>query len=136
MTRARKLAAAGGGCVALLLALTAAQRPAALTKTAGGEWEIVGQPGRGAQKLCLADLAVLAQHEHRGTSCTRVVIRDLPSVTEIHYTCAGGGFGRTKMTVITPRSLRVETQGISNNFPFNYTLQVRRLGDCPATPGK
>ena len=136
MTRARYLAALGGGCVALLLALTAAQRPTALARTAGGEWEIIGQPGRGAQKLCLADTAVLAQHEHRGTSCTRVVIRDLPSVTEVHYTCAGGGFGRTKMTVITPRSLRVETQGISNNFPFNYVLQARRVGDCPATSGK
>ena len=44
----------------------------------------------------------------------------------------GGGFGRTKMTVLTPRSMRVETQGISNNAPFNYVLQVRRLGDCPA----
>ncbi|MEO5973198.1 MAG: hypothetical protein ABIP91_07545, partial [Sphingomicrobium sp.] len=86
MTRAQKLAALGGGCAALLLALTAAQRPAALAKTSAGEWELIGQPGVGPQKLCLADTAALAQHEHRGTSCTRVVIRDLPAVTEIHYT--------------------------------------------------
>lgn len=132
MNRGIKLAATSGAGAALLLALAAAEQPAALAKTSAGLWEIAGQPGKGAEKLCLADLAMLAQHEHRAASCTRVVIRDLPSVTEIHYTCTGGGFGRTKMTLITPRSLRIETQGIASNFPFNYVLQARRLGDCPA----
>ncbi len=131
MNRGIKLAATSGAGAALLLALAAAEQPAALAKTSAGLWEISGQPGKGAEKLCLADLAMLAQHEHRAASCTRVVIRDLPSVTEIHYTCTGGGFGRTKMTLITPRSLRIETQGIASNFPFNYVLQARRLGDCP-----
>jgi len=60
-----------------------------------------------------------------------VVISDKPSETVVHYTCPGGGFGQTKMTVLTPRSMRVETQGISDNAPFNYVLQVRRVGDCP-----
>ena len=127
------MAATGGVGAALLVALAAAAQPAALARTSAGLWEVAGQPGMAAQKLCLADLAMLAQHEHRTASCTRVVIRDLPSVTEIHYTCSGGGFGRTKMTVITPRSLRVETQGIASNFPFNYVLQARRLGDCPTS---
>ena len=133
MTRGIKLAATGGVGAALLLVLAAAERPAALAKTSAGLWEVVGQPGKPAEKICFADLALLAQHEHRNASCTRVVIRDLPAVTEIHYTCSGGGFGRTKMTLITPRSLRVETQGIASNFPFNYVLQVRRLGDCPTS---
>jgi hypothetical protein len=35
------------------------------------------------------------------------------------------------MDVITPRSLRISTQGISDNLPFNYLLQARRVGECP-----
>jgi hypothetical protein len=109
----------------------AAQRPAALAETSGGLWEISGAPGAKAPlRLCVANPAVLAQFEHRGQMCTRLVISDTPAATVIHYTCAGGGFGRTKMTLFTPRSMRIETQGISENLPFNYVIQARRVGDC------
>ena len=57
---------------------------------------------------------------------------DGPISTVIQYSCPGGGFGRSTLTMITPRSLRIETQGISDNLPFNYVLQARRVGDCPA----
>jgi hypothetical protein len=107
------------------------QRPAALAETSGGLWEISGAPGaRVPPRLCIADTAVLAQFEHRAQMCTRLVISDTPPTALIHYTCAGGGFGRSKMTLITPRSIRIETQGISENLPFNYVLQARRVGDC------
>jgi hypothetical protein len=116
-----------------VLTLAAAQRPTALASVSGGLWEIsTSAAGHNATKVCVADPLSLAQYEHRSASCTRVVISDKPSETVIHYTCPGGGFGDTKMTVLTPRSLRVETQGISDNAPFNYVLQVRRVGDCPA----
>ncbi|HKX92614.1 MAG TPA: hypothetical protein VJM15_09360 [Sphingomicrobium sp.] len=118
------------GCAAIVV-LGAAQRPAALAQTRGGVWEISGLPGaRTPPRLCIADTAVLAQFEHRDRACTRVVISDALSSTVIHYTCPGGGFGRTKLTLLTPRSLRIETQGISNDLPFNYVLQARRVGEC------
>jgi hypothetical protein len=127
------LLAVGAGGAALLLALTAAVRPAALAATMPGSWELSGVPAAGKPlRQCVADTAALAQIEHRGQSCTRVVISDAGASTVIHYTCAGGGFGRSKMTVITPRSMRIETQGISANFPFNYVIQARRVGDCDA----
>jgi len=128
--KALLIAAAGG---AALLALGAAQRPAALAQSSGGLWELSGVPGaRVPPRLCVADPAVLAQFEHRGQQCTRLVISDTPPSTVIHYTCASGGFGRSRMTMITPRAIRIETQGISDNLPFNYVLQARRLGECPA----
>jgi hypothetical protein len=40
------------------------------------------------------------------------------------------------MTVITPRSIRIETQGISGDLPFNYVLQARRIGECTASAAK
>lgn len=125
------LVATGVACAGL--ALGAARRPAALAQASGGLWEISGAPGaRGPARLCIADPAALAQFEHRGKPCTRVVISDAPPATVIHYTCPRGGFGRSKMTVITPRSIRIETQGISGDLPFNYLLQARRVGECAA----
>ena len=114
-----------------VVTLVAAQRPAALAVTSGGLWELSGAPGgKGPQRMCVADTSVLAQYEHRNQICTRIVISDTPTTAVIHYTCAGGGFGRSKLTLLTPRSLRIETQGISENLPFNYVLQVRRIGEC------
>ena len=132
MTRGHAIGLAAALSVAAL-ALTAAQRPAALAQTVPGLWEIDGFPGaRAPARECVSDVAALAQFEHRSKSCRRNVVSDGPSSTVIQYSCAGSEFGRSKMTVITPRSLRIETQGISDNLPFGYVLQARRIGDCPA----
>jgi hypothetical protein len=132
MSRLKALPVFAAGSAAIL-ALGAAQRPAALAQSSGGLWEISGVPGaKVPPRMCVADPAVLAQFEHRGQQCTRLVISDTPPSTVIHYTCASGGFGRSKMTMITPRAIRIETQGISENLPFNYVLQARRVGECPA----
>lgn len=113
------------------LALGGAQRPAALAQTSGGLWEVSGAPGsRVPPRLCVADPVALAQFEHRGKPCTRLVISDTPGATVIHYTCPGAGFGRSRVTALTPRSLRIETQGISDDLPFNYVIQARRVGQC------
>ncbi len=114
-------------------AIPAVPGPKALAATQPGLWEITGQPLIGsAQRICVGDVASLAQLEHRRSHCTRLVIRDEPIRTEIHYTCAGGGFGQSKIELITPRSLRIETQGISGSAPFNYVFQARRIGECPS----
>ena len=132
MRRFRVIALSVAGGAALVL-LAAAARPTALARTSPGLWELSGLPNAGtAYRQCVADTAALARVEHRGHSCTQVVIKDHPSWTEIHYTCTNGGFGRSKLTVLTPRSMRIETQGISANYPFNYTIQARRIGNCSA----
>ena len=113
------------------LSVMAAQRPAALANTAPGLWEIDGLPGGKAVRECVSDVVALAQYEHRAKNCSRNVISDGPSSTVIQYQCRGNEFGRSKMTVITPRSLRIESQGISDSLPFAYVLQARRVGDCP-----
>jgi hypothetical protein len=77
-------------------------------------------------------MAALARYEHRSRSCTMKVISDSSSAAVVEYSCGGAGFGHTKLEVITPRSLRIETQGVSQNLPFSYVLQARRVGDCPA----
>lgn len=114
----------------LSLALAA---PRALAPAEPGLWAIGrSATGVGAQPVCLADLALLAQWEHRGARCSRVVISDTDSKLVIDYTCRDGGFGRSELTLVTPRSLRVATQGISRDGPFNYTIHARRVGNCVA----
>ena len=109
----------------------AAANPRALSQAQGGLWE-VERAGAAPVKLCLANPIALAQLEHRSATCRREVLRDTGTATTIHYTCAGGNFGQSDLTLVTPRSLRVTTQGISGDGPFKYTFQARRVGDCPA----
>ena len=131
METRRLIAAFCAGAAALVL--LAAARPATLAETTPGLWEITGFPKPDTSaRQCVADTAALAALEHRGQSCKQAVISDTPSTTVIEYSCGNAGFGRTKLTLLTPRSLRIETQGISAKYPFNYTIQARRVGDCPA----
>jgi hypothetical protein len=127
-----------GGVGAALLLIAAAQ-PSALTQAQPGVWEISGAPGaRTPVRQCVADIAALARFEHRAKTCAAKIIRDDGSSASIQYSCGGAGFGNSEIQVITPRSLRISTQGISDGLPFNYVLQARRIDDCPkntvATP--
>lgn len=122
---------AGGAAAAAALALAGAASPSFFAQTQPGLWEIE-RNGSKPKRLCLADSGALAQFEHRNAICTRTVIRDSQSEAMVDYSCRGGGFGQTRMTLLTPRSIRVETQGISGNSPFHYTFQARRIGSCPA----
>ncbi len=123
----RTLALLGAG---LLLGGAA---PRALAPAAGGLWEIgKSAQGTGARRVCIRDPVMLSQWEHRGGRCTRIIISDEGNKTIIHYTCSDGGFGRSEMTLVTPRTLRVATQGINRrDGPFNYVLHARRAGNCP-----
>lgn len=113
--------------------LVAAAVPRALAPAAGGLWEVSqSATGHDPTKVCVPSPEVLAQFEHRRGRCTRKVIRDNGNQAEIHYTCADGGFGRSAVTLITPRSLTIDTQGISDGLPFHYKLYARRMGDCRA----
>jgi hypothetical protein len=94
-------------------------------------WEVsTSATGHNPTRLCVASPEVLAQFEHRNGRCKRSVIRDGGTNAEINYTCADGGFGRSAVTLVTPRSLTIDTQGISGGLPFHYKLYARRMGDC------
>ncbi len=132
MTRMKILTVAIG-LGAASLALGAALDAAGLSQAMAGLWELSGVPGaRAPVRECYGNIALLAQYEHRNSMCARNVISENGTTTVIAYSCGSAGFGRSKIDVITPRSLRVETQGISDSLPFNYVLQARRVGDCPS----
>lgn len=111
--------------------LVAANVPQALAPATGGLWEVSkSATGHDATRVCVPSPDVLAQFEHRQGRCTRTVVRDRGTAALIHYTCSDGGFGQSDMTLVTPRSLTIDTQGISGGLPFHYKLYARRVGDC------
>lgn len=112
-------------------AVAASSGPSILAGAKPGLWEISGGPtGRTGQRVCLADVTRIAQLQHRVQRCDQHVVRNSAGLAEVHYSCAGGNFGQSKISLITPRSFRVETQGIADNAPFHYVVQARRLGEC------
>ena len=115
--------------------LRAAAQQSTFAQVEGGLWEISGAPETTAPvRQCVADVMALAQFEHRDRNCSRSTVAKDAGSAVISYSCGGAGFGHSKIDVITPRSLRISTQGISNQLPFNYVLQARRIGDCSKNP--
>ena len=119
--------------LAVSAAMIAAASPRALAPAIGGLWAVSADAtGHNAEQICVSSSKVLALWEHRAGRCTSEVISDQGAVARIRYTCADGGFGDTKITLITPRTLRIETQGISGGLPFHYQRHARRIGQCVA----
>ena len=116
--------------LSVAVALGGAALPRALA--GGGEWNVsTSASGEKSTRHCLTDSALLTQWEHRRAQCTRVVLTAAGERADVQYTCTGGGFGNSKVQVLTPRSVRIQTQGIANGLPFGYTIHARRLGNCP-----
>jgi hypothetical protein len=115
-----------------LMLTGAAQQPPTFAQAQPGMWEISGAPGSKAPiRQCVGDVATLARFEHRSKSCSTRVLKNAGSTTAIEYTCGPADFGHTEIQMLTPRSARISTQGISDGLPFNYVLQAHRLDECP-----
>ena len=110
--------------------LVAANLPHAMVGP--GQWEISKTSGGGGEKICLPDPAILMQWEHRAKQCTRTIVTSSLDRAEMHYTCVGGGFGTSRVEVLTPRSIKVATQGIADGLPFGYVVHAHRVGACPS----
>jgi hypothetical protein len=119
------------GLAAAILTLTAAQQPSGIGQAQPGLWEITGAPGSKAPiRQCVSDVASLAHFEHRARNCKAKFLKNSGNFTSIEYNCGSAGFGHSEIEILTPRSLRISTQGISGGLPFNYVLQARRVDDC------
>lgn len=117
------------GAMAAAVAGTAPS--AALSRLETGRYalKVIGST-EAPRLVCLADAAMLVQLQHPGVACSRLVVADGPDSTTINYSCVGGGHGRTVITITTPRSFDLQTQGISGGAPFDLDYQGRRVGAC------
>lgn len=116
-------------CVAFAALLVSAGLPRAMVGP--GEWEVGKTASGRGEKVCLPDPALLMQWEHRGKPCTRDILTSSLDRADVQYACGSSDFGTSRMQVLTPRSIKINTQGIAGGLPFGYQIHARRVGDCP-----
>lgn len=105
--------------------------PAVLTRIQPGQWTLRTVDGSApTRSMCVSDPSTLVQLRHPNTACTRFVLDDGASAGTIHYTCPGHGHGQTTIRVETSALIHIDSQGISDNAPFNMSIEARRLGAC------
>lgn len=111
-------------------AFAEAARAPVLPGVQPGLWEVSrNATGRDARRGCLRDIAILATYAHAGDRCRRTVVVNEPRRMVMALEC-GQGFGRSEVTVTTPRSLKIETQGFHRGEPYDFTVYARRVGEC------
>lgn len=111
----------------------AAVQSGSLTALAGierGEWQLRAPDGS-TRSICVADPRVLLQIRGRTAGCTPFVVENGANTGRITFTCPTGK-SDTRITVETPRLIRLETQGISRGLPFTEEYEGRRVGACKA----
>ena len=97
-----------------------------------GQWQLRSRTDpAAARSLCVADPTALVQLRHPGMTCKRFIIADQPHMAVIQYSCRGSGYGRTMVSVETPRLVKLTTQGAGKAGPFDETFEARRTGACP-----
>ena len=110
-----------------------AQRAQALMldRLDAGEWEVRDRdPTGGRSRLCIDSGRQLVQIRHQKESCRSFTVEDTAENVTIHYTCAGNGYGRTRIRFENTGLVQLETQGIAGGLPFAFTAEARRMGTC------
>lgn len=103
---------------------------AMLDQLEAGRWELRERVGSPAQNLCLPSGRRLIQLRHPGAQCSSFVVEDGPVQVVVQYTCAGHGYGRTRVRRETDRLVQIDTQGIADGLPFEFSVEARRIGNC------
>lgn len=117
---------------AALLVGAAARSPIlAFNRIQSGAWQLRALDGSApSRRICLTDPYELIQLRHPGVVCSRFVLNNEAGAATVHYTCSGAGFGRTTIKVETPALIRLDSQGLVNQAPFEVALEGRRVGSC------
>jgi hypothetical protein len=114
-----------------LLAAAAPRGPLAFAKIRPGGWQLRALDGSATpRRICLSNPDELVQLRHPGAVCSRFVLDNAPDTATIHYTCTGAGYGRTTIKVETGELIRIDSQGLINQSPFQVALEGRRVGSC------
>lgn len=95
-----------------------------------GEWTIRHRDGSPDRKICVRTGQELIQIMHRQSGCSQFVVEDGAKRVTVQYTCPGNGYGRTSIRRETPVLVQIESQGIHDGLPFQFTAEARRTGRC------
>ena len=119
------------GGVALTTAAATRAPILAFARLQPGVWQFRELGGSAPpRRICVQDADELIQLQHPGAACTRFVLNNDAHMATIHYTCTGAGYGRTTIRVETPALMRIESQGLAGQSPFQLAFEARRSGPC------
>ena len=120
------------GAVLAALAPVAAQAPtlAMLDRLDRGEWIVRFRDSGEQRKICLHTGRELIQLRHGDATCSRYVVEDSTGQVTVQYSCPGNGYGRTSIRREASNLAQVESQGIADGKPFQFTAEARRVGAC------
>lgn len=126
------LVAAGGAALAVASGAVAQSRSLImLDQLESGSWELRERGVGGVvRNVCVRGGRELIQLHHQGLTCKSVVVQDTPVEVVVQYTCAGQGFGRTRIRRETNALIQIDTQGIASGQPYSYAGEGRRTGAC------
>jgi hypothetical protein len=114
-----------------------AAAPSVLPGVEPGLWEVSRDAtGKRARRGCLKDMALLATYAHAGDRCGRTILVNTPRRLLMSLECGPGEFGRSEITVTTPRSLKLDTQGFRGGEPYDFSIYARRIGECPLSSNR
>ncbi|MBS0481891.1 MAG: hypothetical protein JSR96_06990 [Proteobacteria bacterium] len=126
-------------CAATAAAIVACAAPAngggqalgMLDQIDSGRWEVrFRDAGSNLQRLCVDNGRRFIQLRHQDDACERFVVQDGASEVTVQYTCRGRGYGRTHIRRESNRLIQIDSQGIAQGLPFEFTAEARRVGDC------
>ena len=103
---------------------------AALDRLERGEWELRFRPGNERKRICVRHGREFIQLRHPLPGCQRFVVEDLADRVTVQYTCRGHGFGRTHIWRESGQLVQIESQGIVDGQPFQFSAEARRVGNC------
>lgn len=117
--------------VALAPAQVGGERLGMLDTLQSGSWELrPREPGAPPLRICIPNGRSLIQLRHKSDTCDRFVIGESAAEVTVQYTCRGRGYGRTRIRRETAQLVQIDTQGIANGLPFEFSAEARRVGQC------
>lgn len=118
------------GCALAAPAYGGGPSLAMLDQLEAGRWELRDRDGAAPQRICVPNGRRLIQLRHPGLACDSFVVQDSPGEVVVQYTCPGHGYGRTQIRRETNRLVQVQSQGIVDGLPFEFSAEARRVGEC------
>ncbi|WP_324829089.1 hypothetical protein [Qipengyuania zhejiangensis] len=95
-----------------------------------GAWEVRYRDGSATRKVCVRGGREFIQLRHSDKGCNRFVVEDGANEVAVQYTCRGNGYGRTNIRKETSSLVQIDSQGIADGKPFQFSAEARRTGQC------
>ena len=95
-----------------------------------GGWELRYRDGATPRKVCVRSGRELIQLRHSEGGCNRFVVEDGKNEVTVQYTCRGNGYGRTNVRKEGSGLVQIDSQGIVDGRPFQFSAEARHIGRC------